>query len=223
MVKQYDTVIFDLDGTLLDTLGDLTDSVNAALDTYGFPRRSADEVRRFVGNGVARLVRLAVPPGTSEAVVSDCLRAFARFYNNNMRNKTAPYDGVTALLDELNGKGYNIAVVSNKSDAAVRQLCRDYFGRRIKAAYGEAPEMPRKPAPDLVIKALNALAGTADKAVYVGDSEVDAETAKNAGLQFVGVTWGFRDRDALECAGAELIIDRPDELLTLIEDKTPEP
>ena len=215
-MRIYDTVIFDLDGTLLNTLDDLTDSVNSALKRHGFPGRTIDEVRRFVGNGVERLMALSVPEGTEEAIYRDCLADFKKHYSGNMRSKTAPYDGIMALLKQLKEAQYKVAVVSNKFDAAVKELCRDYFGAYIDAAIGESPDTARKPAPDIVGKALLELGSAPSAAVYVGDSEVDAETAKNAGLLFIGVTWGFRSREVLERQGVSWIIDRPEELPDII-------
>ena len=211
----YDTVIFDLDGTLLNTLEDLTDSVNFVLLKRGFPARSQGEVRRFVGNGVERLIRLAVPQETGERIIQDCVSEFRQHYSENLRKKTAPYAGVMALLARLKEENYKLAIVSNKFDAAVKALCRDYFGELIPA-FGESAETARKPAPDSVLKALRTLGSARETAVYVGDSEVDADTAGNAGLLFVGVTWGFRDREALERKGADYIINKPEELLEII-------
>ena len=202
-----------MDGTLLNTLEDLKDSINFVLREHGFPSRSLEEIRRFVGNGVERLVRLSVPEGTGEAVISDCLKKFKQHYSGNMRNKTAPYAGVLPMLNQLKAEGLKLAVVSNKFDDAVKELCRDYFGDWIPAAFGESKDATRKPAPYMVFKALRALDSTPEKTVYVGDSEVDVETAKNAGLDFVGVTWGFRSREVLLERGAVHIIDRPEELL----------
>ncbi|SHH52277.1 phosphoglycolate phosphatase [Sporobacter termitidis DSM 10068] len=215
-MKNFDTVIFDLDGTLLDTLDDLAGSVNNALEKYGFPCRTRDEVRRFVGNGVERLVTLCVPGGAANEKYQDCLADFKRHYSENMRNRTAPYDGIPALLRRLKAEGFKRAVVSNKFDAAVKALCRDYFGEDIELAIGESKETARKPAPDTALKALRELGSVPARTVYVGDSEVDAETARNAGLVFIGVTWGFRDRELLEQKGADFVIDRPEELFQIL-------
>jgi phosphoglycolate phosphatase len=209
-------VIFDLDGTLLDTLEDLTDSVNDALAARGFPKRTRDEVRRFVGNGLRRTMSLSIPEGESNPGFGDCLHDFLNHYERNMRRKTAPYDGVLDLLRRLCEAGFKLAVVSNKRDAAVRELCGTFFSGYIIASFGEADDMPRKPAPDIVEKALRALGSTRDSAVYVGDSEVDAQTARNAGVVFIGATWGFRDRDTLEKAGAAFLIDAPEELCGIV-------
>jgi haloacid dehalogenase superfamily, subfamily IA, variant 1 with third motif having Dx(3-4)D or Dx(3-4)E len=216
-MKKYDTVIFDLDGTLLNTLEDLTDSVNYALKLYGFPCRTIAEVRSFVGNGVARLMELSVPAGLNNPLYEKCLADFRNHYSENMQNKTGTYKGILDLLRQLLKEDYKIAIVSNKFDSAVKGLNQIYFGEYIKVAIGESENVSKKPAPDTVFKALEELCSTADKAVYVGDSEVDVKTAKNSGIICVGVTWGFRDRVVLEQEGADYIIDRPQELLKIID------
>ena len=218
-MKKYDTVIFDLDGTLLNTLEDLTDSVNYALTLYGFPCRRMDEVRGFVGNGVANLVGLCISGGFDNPQYEKCLIDFRKHYSENLRNKTAAYEGIRELLAQLSKENYKLAIVSNKFDKAVKGLNQVYFGEYIKVAIGESENVSRKPAPDTVLKALEELGSTADKAIYVGDSEVDAKTARNSGIMFVGVTWGFRDREVLEQEGADYIIDRPQELLKVLEIK----
>ncbi|HYE81716.1 MAG TPA: HAD family hydrolase [Clostridia bacterium] len=218
-MKKYDTIIFDLDGTLLNTLEDLTDSVNYALALYGFPNRRMEEVRSFVGNGVANLMGLSIAGGSDNPYYEKCLADFRRHYSGNLQNKTGPYGGIMELLEKLSEAGYKLAIVSNKFDKAVKGLSEFYFGEYIKVAIGESEDVSRKPAPDTVLKALEELGSNADKAVYVGDSEVDARTAGNSGTMFVGVTWGFRDREVLELEGADYIIDKPEELLRIIEGK----
>lgn len=215
-MKKYDTIIFDLDGTLLNTLEDLTDSVNYALALYGFPGRKMEEIRSFVGNGVANLMRLSLHDGLDNPHYEKCLEDFRSHYSQNLQNKTAAYEGIMELLNRLTIEGYKLAVVSNKFDKAVKGLCQYYFGEYIKVAIGESEGVSRKPAPDTVLKALEELDSAAGKAVFVGDSEVDAQTARNSGVIFVGVTWGFRDREVLEQEGAEYIIGRPRELLGII-------
>lgn len=215
-MKKYDTVIFDLDGTLLDTLEDLADSVNYALARYGYPGRDIDEIKNFVGNGVARLMELAIPGGTENPQYKMCLADFRSHYSGNMRHKTKAYKGIMELLRQLSGEGCKMAIVSNKYDKAVKGLCQAYFKEYIKVAIGESKNISKKPAPDSVLKALEELGSSADKAVFVGDSEVDVKTAKNAGVICIGVTWGFRGRDVLEREGANYIIDKPDELLEII-------
>jgi phosphoglycolate phosphatase len=217
-MRKYDTVIFDLDGTLLDTLEDLTDSVNYAIRLYGYPSRTITEMRDFVGNGIARMLELSIPGGTQNPNFEKCVEHFRRHYASNMQSKTKPYDGILALLRELAGKEYKMAVVSNKPDPAVKALCRYYFGDLIGAAVGESERISKKPAPDAVLEVLKALESSPDSAIYVGDSEVDARTAKNTRLPFVGVTWGFRGRDVLEKEGARYMIDHPAELPGILED-----
>jgi len=216
MTAKYDTVVFDLDGTLLDTLDDLTDSVNYALEKYGFPKRPREDIRRFVGNGVGRLVAQCLPDGADTPEFEACLADMKAHYQENMRNKTGPYPGIPELLEALKRKGVRMAIVSNKPDPAVKGLCPQYFGAYTNVAIGETESVRRKPAPDSVHKALEELGSDAARAVYVGDSEVDVKTARNAGLYCVGVTWGFRDRSVLEEEGADRIIDKPEELLDII-------
>ena len=206
------TAIFDLDGTLLDTLQDLADSANYALAQSGFPQRTLDEVRAFVGNGVGMLIHRAVPAGTDPQAEADCLACFRAHYLTNMSHKTAPYPGILPMLDRLRGAGVRLAVVSNKFDGAVKGLCRTYFGDRLDAAIGESEGVARKPAPDTVFKALADLGLPREGAVYVGDSDVDILTARNAGIPCLSVSWGFRDCSFLLAHGAQHIVDSPEEL-----------
>jgi phosphoglycolate phosphatase len=215
-MKKYDTVIFDLDGTLLNTLEDLTDSVNFVLALHGFPCRKIEEIRRFAGNGVVHLIELSIPDGINNSQYENCLVDFRHHYSRNMQNKTDAYRGIVELLDQLLKENYKIAIVSNKFDKAVKELNQIYFGEYIKVAIGESENVSKKPAPDTVYKALEALGSTANRTVYVGDSEVDVKTAKNSGIICIGVTWGFRYREILEQKGADYIIDRPEELLKII-------
>ena len=208
----YQTVIFDLDGTLLDTLQDLADSTNYALSVHRMPARTLEEVRTFVGNGVGRLIHLAVPEGTPAEEEAACLADFRAHYLLNMENKTAPYPGVPALLEHLQAAGIRTAVVSNKFDGAVKGLCQNYFGDRLPVAIGESQGVARKPAPDTVFRALAELEAEPAGAVYVGDSDVDIATARNAGLPCISVTWGFRDEDFLLAHGATEIVADPDGL-----------
>ena len=212
----YDTVLFDLDGTLLNTLDDLTDSVNFALSEGGYPRRTIEEVRSFVGNGVAVLMRRAVPFGTSEQKTKETLEQFRTHYTKNMRNKTKPYNGIEPLLRALKARGIKTAVISNKYHTAVQKLCDELFPQLIDAAFGESETLRPKPAPDIVNAAMHALQTKKETTLYVGDSDTDGETARSAGLFFVGVGWGFRDRDVLEAAGAGAMINEPMELLELL-------
>lgn len=212
-----DTLIFDLDGTLLNTLDDLTDSVNYALDKMGCPLHTADEVRMMVGNSVIYLIEKALPEGADKKTFEKTLSLFESHYQTNMRNKTAPYDGIINMLESVKSQGYKTAVVSNKPDVFTKQLVSELFGEYISIAIGRSDSMPRKPAPDTVWHALDLLGSKKENAVYIGDSEVDALTAKNAGLPCVGCLWGFRDRETLESAGAEYLISSPHELVDLIK------
>ena len=215
-MPRYDTIIFDLDGTLLDTLEDLHDAVNHALTQLHMPRRTMDEVRRFVGNGVAKLIQRAVPTGTDPEVTAQALAIFKDYYELHKEDKTAPYAGITRLLADLHGRGYKLAVVSNKFDRAVKDLMPKYFPGLLHAAAGEDEDrgVPKKPDPTMVHRVMEELG--AEKAVYVGDSEVDMETARNAGLPCISVTWGFRDRDFLLANGATTLADTPEEVLELV-------
>lgn len=212
-----DTVIFDLDGTLLNTLDDLTDSVNFALGEMGCPLRTADEVRMMVGNSVVYLIEKALPEGVDKETFDKTLALFESHYQTNMRNKTAPYDGIMPMLEKVKADGYKMAVVSNKPDVFTKELVSELFGEYIPLAIGRSDDMPRKPAPDMVWYALDLLKSEKENTVYVGDSEVDAVTSKNAGLPCIGCLWGFRDRETLESAGAEYIISSPDEFVGLIK------
>ena len=204
-------ILFDLDGTLLDTLEDLRDSVNFALDSFGFPPRTLEEVRQFVGNGAEQLIRLAVPEGTDAALVPQVLGTFRQHYATNCRNKTRPYPGIMDAL-KAHGKEYPIAIVSNKPDSAVKDLCALYFPGVF--ALGESADCPRKPAPDMVYKAMKAI--DVEKCVYVGDSEVDVRTARNANVPCLSVLWGFRDREVLEAEGAEYFCETGESLPAVI-------
>lgn len=211
-MKKYDTVIFDLDGTLLDTLEDLTDAVNYALREMKMPERTIDEVRRFVGNGVRRLLELAVPGGTGNPAFEETFAKFREYYGIHCNDKTKAYEGVVKLLRELRDEGYALAIVSNKLDSAVKELSEIYFEGIIKVAIGEKAGIAKKPAPDTVYAALAKLHRTPERAVYVGDSEVDVMTAKNAGLPCISVLWGFRDEAFLRENGARWFARTPEDV-----------
>lgn len=213
---KYNTVIFDLDGTLLNTLDDLRDSLNEVLSRHAYAPKSIEEVRRFVGNGVRNLVRLSIPEECSEEEITQIMEEFKDNYKHNMQNKTRPYNGIMELLLDLYRFNYKIAIVSNKYDAAVKELSRTYFGNLIPVAIGETAEVKRKPAPDSIYEAVKELGSELSRTILVGDSETDARTAKNAGIPFIGVTWGFRCREVLREEGAAYLIDTPKELLTLL-------
>ena len=211
------TIIFDLDGTLLNTLDDLADAVNFALTQYGYPQRTLEEIRLFVGNGVRNLIELSIPDGLDNPRFEECLHTFKSHYSKNMQNKTRPYEGVMELLEILRSENIKMAIVSNKFDKAVKELNKQYFGDQIPVAIGESAQIHKKPAPDSVFEALRELGSTVKDAVYVGDSEVDVRTAKNAGLFCIGVTWGFRKREILAKEGAGAIIDHPAELIDVLK------
>ena len=209
-------VIFDLDGTLLYTLEDLWISVNFALDKLGYNKRALDEVRNFVGNGVQKLIERAIPNGLENKDYAECLKLFKNHYAQNMYNKTAPYPGIKEMLEELKLKGIKTAVVSNKFDLAVKELCSKYFGNLIEIAIGESENVRKKPAPDSVLRAIKELNSKKEFCIYSGDSDVDVQTARNTGIDCIGVTWGFRDRALLEQEGAKYIINKPFELIETI-------
>ena len=209
-------VIWDLDGTLLNTLDDLAASVNAALAMNGMPLRSTEEVRAFVGNGIRNLMMRAVPGGEANPAFDKALEDFTRHYGAHSRDRTRPYDGILEMLDRLSAAGVKHAIVSNKIDFAVKALSRAYFGERMCAAIGDDPSRARKPAPDSVFAAMREMGVTAQETVYVGDSDVDVLTARNAGVPCVAVLWGFRDEACLRAAGAERLARTPDELREII-------
>ena len=203
----YRTVLFDMDGTLLDTLEDLRESTNHVLREMGYPERSLEEMRRFVGNGAEMQIRRAVPEGTSEENIAKVLRAYRAYYQEHCRIKTKVYDGLLDMLDALKARGVKTAVVSNKPDEAVKKLSEEYFGGRMDYAVGAKDGRRCKPYPDMVDAALEALGETREGAVFIGDSEVDVQTGLNAGLPVIAVSWGFRSRETIAEAGATVIAD----------------
>lgn len=208
-------VIFDLDGTLLNTLEDLRDSVNAALRGEKLPERGLEEVRRFVGNGIRRLIERAVPEGTSEQQAERVFQAFRSHYMEHCRDKTRPYAGIPELLAQLRRRGVAMAIVSNKADMAVKELAVEFFPE-IQVAIGEREGIARKPAPDSVQEALRLLGVPREDALYVGDSDVDIATAANAGLPCAAVAWGFREEEFLRSLNPAYVISRPEELLEIL-------
>ncbi len=212
----YKTVLFDLDGTLLDTLEDLANAVNHILERHRCPLRTLEEVRAFVGNGLGMLMRRALPAQYSQTVSDLLAEELRTYYTAHSRIQTTPYSGIRAVLEALHADGVKVAVVSNKADEAVGELCESYFPGLVDAAVGETAGRRPKPAPDEVELALERLGADRDGAVYVGDSQVDVDTARAAGMPCIAVTWGFRTREDLVKAGAETLADTPEALLKLL-------
>lgn len=208
--------IFDLDGTLLNTLGDLAASANAALAAHHLPTHPQDRIRQFVGNGIRKLIERACPPNASPELLNQVHADFCHHYAQHCADTTAPYPGIPQLLDQLRRRGILTAVVSNKADFAVQQLCAQFFPNQFDAVAGEREGIRRKPAPDTVNAILTQLQVNATAAVYIGDSDVDVETARNAGTHCIAVTWGFRDRAILLNAGAQLLADSPAAILPML-------
>lgn len=207
------TAVFDMDGTILNTLEDLMDSTNFALKNNGLKERSLEEIRFFVGNGIQKLIERAVPQGTSKEVFEKVFADFKSHYKIHCADKTSYYDGIPLVIQTLRKMGVKTAVVSNKADFAVQELVEVYFKGLFDVALGEKTGVSKKPSPDMVNAALSVLGVEKEAAFYIGDSDVDFETAKNSSLDFIGVSWGFRGRKFLENLGAKNIIDSPEELL----------
>ena len=210
-------IVFDLDGTLTDTLQDLANSTNYALQQMGWERRSLEEVRRFVGNGVRRLIERAVPENVAKEDFERCFALFQQHYLVHCQDTTGLYPGVEKMLQDVRRQGYRVAIVSNKLQAGVDELYETFFRDVVDVAIGEREGLNRKPAPDMVRLALQELGATTADSVYVGDSEVDVETARNSGLPCISVLWGFRDKAQLVEAGASVFIEHPNQLLRVIE------
>ena len=211
-------ILFDLDGTLLDTLEDLLDATIAALAHFGCPGRTLPELRSFVGNGARNQIRLSLPGRADDPELDAVLEWYKAYYADHCRIKTAPYDGIGDALEKLMGR-YPIAIVSNKPDVAVKTLCAEHFPGIY--ALGEAADCPRKPAPDMVYKAMKAIG--VEQCIYVGDSEVDIRTAKNAGVPCLSVLWGFRDRDILEGEGGTHFCAEPAEMAGMLNELAKNP
>lgn len=209
-------VIFDLDGTLLDTLDDLTDGVNHALKMFGYPPRRREEVKKFVGNGIGKLIARSLPPDTKKSEFDKVLKEFRDYYTENCTAKTKAYSGIPELLSALGERGIKRAVVSNKNNRAVERLADKFLKGLVDEAFGEREGIERKPAPDSVLEVLRLFGCEKKDALYVGDSEVDILTSENAGVDLAAVDWGFRSRDLLAEKGAEIIISRPGDLLMYI-------
>ena len=209
---RYQTAIFDMDGTILETLEDMCASVDVTMDHVGYPRRTMDEVRRFVGNGAAKLIERCMPAGAEDPRYPAALEFYRAYYDAHAQIKTGPYPGIPELLQRLQQAGFRMAIVSNKADPAVQLIRTLYFDGIIDVAVGESPACSKKPAPDMVLAALQRLGSTADDAIYLGDSEVDLQTARNSGLPCATVGWGFRTEAELRAAGAQTIYHSPEAL-----------
>ncbi len=210
----YKLIVFDMDGTILDTLEDLKNSLNFALTANDMPERTLDEVRRFVGNGIGKLIERGVADGATTEQISGVQAAFFPHYTLHCNDNTRPYDGIPEVIGSLRNAGYLTAVVSNKADFAVQDLCEIWFDGLFDVAVGEREGLQRKPAPDSVFEVCRLLNVSVEDAVYIGDSEVDYQTAQNAGMDVISVDWGFRDSDFLRSIGAKKIVSSPKELAT---------
>lgn len=209
---KYQLIIFDLDGTILDTLDDLADAANHAVRVFGYPEHTREQIRSFVGNGIKNLIVRCLPEGTKEEIVEKVLAEFRIYYGVHCADKTKPYEGIYKLLITLRSQGYQTAVVSNKADFAVQELCRKYFPGLFDCVIGEREAIQKKPAPDMVYEALKELQIDGAQALYVGDSEVDISTAGNAGMGSVIVSWGFREEAFLKACGAACTVSSVQEL-----------
>lgn len=218
-MKEIQYIIFDMDGTLLDSLTDLQNTLNYCFRKEGFQERTYQEVRSFVGNGLRTLIERAVPQGTTEEKIDEILEVFKPHYMEHCMDFTAPYEGILDMLKNLKEAGYKMAIVSNKADAALKHLSEHFFGEFIDVAVGERTGMNKKPAPDLVYLAMKEMKAIKDNTVYIGDSEVDYQTALNSGLPCISVLWGFRDKELLERYGADCFANTPEEVAKILEDK----
>ncbi len=212
----YTHVIFDLDGTLLNTIDDLAGAGNHVCAAHGWPAHSVDEYKRMVGNGIPKLVRRFAPQGLSEDELAGALAEFSAYYGEHKEDKTAPYPGVPELLAALKGQGLHLAVLSNKAHALAGPVVEHYFPGVFDVVQGALPNAPVKPDPTLLRRLMEQMGAEPERTLFVGDSNVDVLTGKNGGLTVVGVLWGFRDREELEGAGADFVIGRPEELLGLV-------
>ena len=219
-MSKYTTIIFDLDGTLMNTLDDLTISTNHALSQMGFTTRTIDEVRQFLGNGVRTLIEMALPEKTTEDTIERTISCFLQHYTSHCKDHSRPYDGILELLSSLKKMGVKMAIVSNKPDVEVKKLNAEHFAEFIDVALGENEKsgIPRKPSPAMVYEAINQLGSEPEKCLYVGDSDVDILTARNAGIDCLSVTWGFKTAEFLSQFGATRMIDSPSEMLEVIKE-----
>ncbi len=216
--KPITTIVFDMDGTVLNTLEDLTVSMNYVLEKFGMPGHTVEEYRLFFGNGVKEALRLAMPEDASTEVIDEMLPIYKEHYDAHCLDKTGPYDGIVEVMEELKRRGYKLAIVSNKIDSAVKELNNKFFSKAVEVAIGEKPGVNRKPAPDMVEAALKEMGSSKEESVYIGDSEVDFMTAKNSGLPCISVLWGFRDKDYLIEQGAYCFADKPSDIIQILEE-----
>ncbi len=217
MFENVNIVIFDMDGTVLDTLEDLTVSVNYVLSKFNMPEHSEEEYRKFFGNGIKYALKCAVTEETPEEVIEEMLPIFREHYNEHCLDRTKPYDGIIELMSMLKANGYKMAIVSNKIDSAVKELNDRFFSEYVDVAIGEKAGIKRKPAPDTVLAALDELGSKKEAAVYIGDSEVDLQTAINSELPCISVLWGFRDKDFLISKGASVFAETPEEVYDILK------
>ena len=213
---KYQAVLFDMDGTVLDTLDDLCDSINHSLAEFSLPQVSREHVRQCLGNGAAFLVSHSIPAGSSPELEADVLAFYKPWYDAHCLIKTAPYEGILTMMQSLKEQGLRLAIISNKPDRAVQELSDAFFPGLLELSVGESPSVRRKPAPDTVLTAASQIGLSVDQCVYVGDSEVDLQTARNAGMDCISVTWGFRDEAQLIEAGASVLVRTPEELESLL-------
>ena len=211
------TIIFDMDGTVLNTLDDLTDAVNHVFSQFDLPARSPEDYRKFFGNGIGYAMKCAAPEGTPDSLFDEMIPVFREYYDKHCLDKTRPYDGILELMSTLKEKGYKMAIVSNKIDSAVKELNDRFFSEYVAVAIGEKPGIKRKPAADTVLAALDELGASRSEAVYIGDSEVDLQAARNSGLSCISVLWGFRDKNLLIENGATVFAKTPEDVLAILE------
>ncbi len=216
MVKKYDAILFDLDGTLLDSLEDMKDSVNHVMREFGFPEHTTEEIRTFVGNGIRRLIERSVPEDTDPRTCEAALKVYRSYYNDHCMIKTKPYDGVPELLAALKKEGFAMAIVSNKNEEAVEEMREHYFGDLVPLAFGQSDAVPKKPDPSMVYAAADRLGIPKERCIYVGDSEVDIETAKNAGIDCITCLWGFREKEFLLAEGARVLAEAAEDILRVV-------
>ena len=213
---KYEAIVFDLDGTLLYTLEDLRDSVNYALAAHNLPQQTMEQINAHVGNGVRRLVEQSISDGENHPGFEEIFAMFKEHYARHCCDKTRPYDGIIPVLEKLKAEGIRTAVITNKFQSAAEDVCDRYFPGLLTKVFGEIPGTPRKPAPDIVFKALAALNVPLEKAIMFGDSETDEKTAQNAKIDHYAVLWGFRSRKQLEIAGARRFLEKPEEIVSVV-------